>query len=218
MLAPSIAEVTLDATIASWNGLRRFRVEGFSVDGSFAAILGGDVSTLAEGIRVRVTGSVRGKVVTARSIEIRSLLVSASLAPTSTPSAAPTAGSAPTGTPTNADTNPGGGTTGTGTVGTSQQGSSTGGASPVTPAPVASASPRGSPYVEDTVQVTGVITKRETLAEIKVRDASNRRFTIDARDADVRNGRKRDLEPGRSILLTGVRGNVIKASTIDVLK
>jgi hypothetical protein len=82
---------------------------------------------------------------------------------------------------------------------------------------VASASPSGSPYVEDTVQVTGVITKRERLAEIKVRDASGRRFTVDARDAKVRNGNKGDLDPGQAILVTGVRGTVIKASTIQLL-
>ncbi len=53
VLALSIEEVTLDATIASWGGLGRFRVEGFSVDGRSAGITGGDVSALDEGVTAK---------------------------------------------------------------------------------------------------------------------------------------------------------------------
>jgi hypothetical protein len=252
VLAPSIEEVTLDATIASWSGLARFRVEGFSIDGSAAAIFGGDVSTLAEGVRIRVTGSVRGNAVSARSIDIRSLLVATVDAPPTTaptaddpppttaptadnppPTAAPTADNPPPTTAPTADNPPP--TTAPTADNPPPTTAPTADNPPPTTAPTADNPPpttaptadnpplfastplRGSPYVEDTVQVTGVIIKRERLAEIKVRDASGRRFTVDARDTKVRNGNKGDLDPGQAILVTGMRGTVIKASTIQLL-
>ena len=278
VLAPSIEEVTLDATIASWNGLERFRVEGFSVDGRSADITGGEVSALAEGVRVRITGSVRGNAVTARSIEIRSLLVVMDNAPTdtsrtelthgtanqgsqgaavgdgnassndnasanpdakpnpnpnpnesTTPGITPTAESAPTDTPAAADasaaaggTNPGSSATETGTVAASPQNTPTAGASPEATPTVVSASPQstppnGSAYVEDPVQVTGLITADSALAAIKLLDTAGRSFTVDCRKAHVVNGNTGDLDSGRIIRVDGERATVIEASTIRIL-
>ncbi|MCX7230005.1 MAG: hypothetical protein NTW15_13580 [Burkholderiales bacterium] len=146
--------------------------------------------TLAEGIRVRVTGSVRGNAVTARSIEIRSL-----------PAAAPTAGSPPSGA-----------------VAATRPGTANGGSSPGTPPPVASAPPRASPYVEDTVQVTCLITAGSRMAAIKMLDTAGGPFTVDARKARVLNGNKGDLDRGRIIRVESVRSTVIEASTIRILR
>lgn len=62
---------SVEGEVSGFVSVARFRVDGFTVDASDASFTGGRAGDLANGVRVRVEGELRGGVLVATSVEIR---------------------------------------------------------------------------------------------------------------------------------------------------
>lgn len=62
---------SVEGEVSSFASAARFRVDGFTVDASGARFTGGRAGDLANGVRVRVEGELRGGVLVATGVEIR---------------------------------------------------------------------------------------------------------------------------------------------------
>jgi hypothetical protein len=71
VLGPQVAVVRLDGRISGLAAAARFELAGLAVDAAAAEFRNGTAAALANGLRVRVLGTLAGGRVTARLVEIR---------------------------------------------------------------------------------------------------------------------------------------------------